>query len=113
MPTPSETSVEAPNIEDEATGAELRGYEIARKVIEYLPGKKQRTRWAECGKFKPNQYGWRQAREMAVKLQEAHPNEVYRIRALIAMEPPPAAELEQPLSEQDLAAAKLLGLTKE
>jgi hypothetical protein len=79
---------EEPTLKAEDLKTELRGYEVGRLVTEYKPGGVAVERWAETGKFRPNRYGWNEARKMAVWLQEKHPNETYRVRVVVSLEPP-------------------------
>ncbi len=57
---------------------ELRGYELA---------KQEGKRWVQIEKYRPNQYGWRQAEAGYKFHSQLHPNVVYRIRPIVSLEP--------------------------
>ncbi len=59
---------------------ELRGYEVGRK----LPS----GTWAQVAAYRPNETARHHAIADARWLQERHPNEEYRVRAIVSLEPP-------------------------
>lgn len=71
----------------DAHGVELRGYEVARRA--------PNGRWIQCSHFRPSNLGFKQALADAQSLNGKYPNETYRVRPILSLEPPPAAELEQ------------------
>lgn len=125
---------EAPRLVDPDLKVELRGYELCRRVLQSNGGGKEQTeRWAQVAAYRPNQYGWNEARKSASYLSEKHPKEVYRIRVIISMEPPPREVIAAqsaggeaptpvpetvredavlpPIADADAAAAAALGIT--
>jgi hypothetical protein len=80
---PSELEPEPRPDFDNKLAVELRGYEVARKM-----DTKDGVRWMQIAHYRPNTYGFNEAKASAKILCERNPSFTYRIRPIVSLEPP-------------------------
>lgn len=74
---------------DKQLAVELRGYEVARKI-----DTKDGPRWQQVGQYRPNSYGFNEAKASAKMLCERNPRYTYRIRPIVSLEPPQPEQID-------------------
>lgn len=89
---------------DNRLEVELRGYEVARKVEH-----KGQVRWEQVAQYRPNAYGWNEARSSVEALARRNPSYTFRIRPIVSLEPPQPEQVvvDESKIPQDLIDAVL------